>query len=152
MLAVKIMKDLSFSDMGRLLQRTNSDNTTAGSEGENYNVAAACMFGFIMLVITICACVAMREIIGDHVLSELPGDDTVLKTIKSTLADRKRAIVQLFETSDVTMVSQEQPWDSKRQQNKQFTRNIRKLTMSFPTDGDKGRYSSWSRRWLSKRH
>jgi hypothetical protein len=49
----------------------------------------------------------MRENILMDV-SELPGDDTMHKTIKSTLADRKRAIVKLFETSDVTMVSQDQ--------------------------------------------
>jgi hypothetical protein len=107
MLAIKIMQDMSFSDMGRLLQRTNNDNTTAGSGSEDYSVAAACMFGGIMLVIAICTCVAMRQIIGE--ISELPGDDTVHKTPKSTLADRKRAIVEQFETSEVTMVSQEQP-------------------------------------------
>jgi hypothetical protein len=103
MLANKVMNDSGFSDLGRLLQQTASDNTTAGSEREEHNVAGVYLFGFIMLVIAIFACIRRRENVVD--VPELPGDKTVHKTPKSTFAQRKRDMLDLFETSEVTMVS-----------------------------------------------
>jgi hypothetical protein len=105
----ELMKGLGFSDLGRLLQQTSSQNTTTGSLSENFNVAAGCLFMVLILVAAILlACIKMGErrenIVGG--VPELPTD--IHKTPKSTLAGRKRAILELFETSDVTMVSHDQ--------------------------------------------
>jgi Na+/phosphate symporter len=105
---IKLMKDLGFSDLGRLLQQTTSENTAPGSPSDAFNIAVACLFlGLPMLVVAIFACIRLKEM-REHSLAvpELPSD--AHKTPKSTLAGRKRAIVELFETSDVTMVSQDQ--------------------------------------------
>jgi hypothetical protein len=106
--ANELMKDLGFSDLGRLLQQTTSETTTPdGSPSDVFNIAVASLFLIPMLAIAIFACNGLKET-REHSLAvpELPSD--AHKTPKSTLAGRKRAIVELFETSDVTMVSQEQ--------------------------------------------
>jgi hypothetical protein len=145
--ANELMKHLAFSDLGRLLQQKQItyENSSSGSLSDVFIVAVAFLFVVPMVVVTIFACVRMREM-RENVedVPESPGD--VRKTPKSTLAIRKRAILELFKTSEVTMVSQEQPWDSKRHKNKQSTRNISKLTTYFRSDGDKGRHYSWGRR------
>jgi hypothetical protein len=101
------MKDLGFSDLGRLLQQTTSENTEPGYSSDAFNIALACLFLVPMLVVASFACIRLKEM-RENVLAvpELPND--AHKIPKSTLAGRKRAILELFETSNVTMVSQEQ--------------------------------------------
>jgi hypothetical protein len=96
MIANALMKDLGFADMGRLLQRTTSDNSTISSESQKFNVAMAFLFVVLMLAMAIFAC---------RKRTELPRDKTMHMTLKSTLAGRKRAILELFKNSEVTMVS-----------------------------------------------
>jgi hypothetical protein len=99
MVANELIKDMGISDMGRLLQQTTSENSTNSPESEKFNVTGALLFVVLMLVLTIFGIRRMRD---------LPGDEAVHKTAKSTLAERKRAILELFETSEVTMVSHDQ--------------------------------------------
>jgi hypothetical protein len=105
--ANELMKDLGFSDLGRLLQQTTSKTRTPGSPSDVFNIAVASLFLIPMLAVAIFACGRLKELRERSLaVPELPSD--AHKTPKSTLADRKRAMVELFETSDVTMVSQDQ--------------------------------------------
>jgi hypothetical protein len=99
MIANELTKDMAFSDLERMLQQTTSDNSTNSPESEKFNVTGALLFVVLMLVLTIFGILRMRD---------LPGDEAVHKTAKSTLAERKRAILELFKTSEVTMVSHDQ--------------------------------------------
>jgi hypothetical protein len=113
MLATGLMQDLSFSDLGRLLQQTTTTHDTTLVDGSDEeieegrdedSVFAVYLFGFIMVVIMTIGCYKWR-INASHV-PELPSENKpVRNTTKSTLAERKQAIIELFDTSDVTMVS-----------------------------------------------
>jgi hypothetical protein len=121
------MKDLlGFSDLGRLLQQTTSENTTTNSSAsEVFSIALACLFLIPMLVIAIFGCIRIREMRENVVdVPELPK--------KSTLAERKRAILELFETSEVTMVSHDQTWIAKGIR----INNPRKISESSPCLSD----------------
>ena len=84
---------------------------SAGVSEHDFNVIGIYIVGFVMIVIVTIACFRMvricisrrRVTVMDP--SDLPEDKTVHKTSKSTLAKRKQAILELFETSQVTMVS-----------------------------------------------
>jgi hypothetical protein len=106
--ANELMKDLGFSDLGRLLQQTTSKTRTPGSPSDVFNIAVASLLFLVpMLALAIFACSRLKEMRElPLAVPELPSD--AHKTPKSTLAGRKRAMVELFETSDVTMVSQDQ--------------------------------------------
>jgi hypothetical protein len=115
MLANDLMRDLAFSDPVRRLQKAHS-NTTDGfaisaSYETDFHVIGIYIVGIVMILIVAVACcrivgtyMARRRITAIDA-SELPDDKTVNKPAESTLARRKQAILELFETSQVTMVS-----------------------------------------------
>jgi hypothetical protein len=124
-------KDLAFSDPVRHLQRT-SDNTTTSSGSDRYFVGIY-IVGLAMIVMvaiwcvkTIRSCVCLRRVNAIDA-PELPPDKSVHKLTKSTLAKRKQAILELFKTSQVTMVSRKT--EIARHQNYQCSQR-RKLTTS----------------------
>jgi hypothetical protein len=95
-----LRRDLGFSDTARLLQQTQSDDDTpTESRGEFYHDMAVYMFGFLIMVVMVSGCFIMC------VSPERAAAFVHKKTVKSTLAERKRAILQFFEASQVTMVS-----------------------------------------------
>jgi hypothetical protein len=128
------LKDLAFWDQLRRLQQGCTGNI-AGSTGSatGFNVIGTYLIGFVIITLTITGIVKLVR----HGLStrrvnavdvpELPQHDEKRPKIpKSTLAKRKQTILELFETSQVTMVSN----DNKQFQNKQFAQRRRQLTIS----------------------
>lgn len=97
-------------DQGRLLLRKRGDNTEAGA-GSKSNLGASWIYIvglLVMLVMVAISCFRMvRSLKRNHVdAPDLPSDIKVPKTQrKSTLAKHKQAVLEHFETSQVTMVS-----------------------------------------------
>jgi hypothetical protein len=121
MLVNDLLKDLAFPDAVRHLQlqptaRDSStvagtpDNTTeAGSGSGSNNLVGIYILGLVMILVLvrIAWIVVPTRRANTTDASELPSSDdkTLGKKPKSTLAQRKQAILELFETSQVTMVS-----------------------------------------------
>jgi hypothetical protein len=113
MIINNLMKDMAFSDPVRSLQRTSSNapENAAGPEERDFNVTGIYIVGFVTLVIVVVAGFRMvqksffRESGNVVDASEFPEDKAVEREAKSTLAKRKQAILELFKTAQVTMVS-----------------------------------------------
>jgi hypothetical protein len=103
----------------RLLQQTTDSTTRSGSETGFKIVAGICFLGVLMILLAVFGflnrprhycCASMRRV---NEVNGAPnrrsrttrGTARGRKTPKSTLAQRKHAILELFETSKVTMVS-----------------------------------------------
>jgi hypothetical protein len=107
MIATAFLKDWTFPDTVRRLH-------IKGDEDSFFNVMGIYIFGVVLIFIIavivwlkmfhICCASKGNENVVD-VLPELPDDKAVYKTPESTLAKRKQAILELFETEQVTMVS-----------------------------------------------
>jgi hypothetical protein len=105
MLVNELLKDLAFPDPGRLLRQIEPEVTEAGPESDFNVVAGICFFGILMILMAICLrfnptfrslCVSTRRENAMDKARDMP---------QSTLAEREYAILELFETSQVTMVS-----------------------------------------------
>jgi hypothetical protein len=104
---------------GRLLQQTTDISTGTGSDRGFNVVAGICFLGVLMILLAVFGflniprhycCASMRrvnEVNGAPNRRSRTTRRTARghKTPKSTLAQRKHAILELFETSKVTMVS-----------------------------------------------
>lgn len=112
------VQDLAFSDPVRRLQRATGGNTTdtfTYPEEHDSNVVCLYIAGIVMVAIVAVACYRLaRKMMStasgnivDTIVDtpELPDDKKEERTAKSTLAKRKQTILDLFETSEVTMVS-----------------------------------------------
>jgi hypothetical protein len=121
------VEDLAFWDQVRRLQQGCTGNT-AGSAGSQtgFNVIGTFLIGLVMIIMVVTGIAKLVR----HGLStrrvnavnspELPQHDEKLPNIpNSTLDKRKQAILELFETSQVTMVSN----DNKQFPRKQFAQN-----------------------------
>jgi predicted metalloprotease len=136
MLVNDLLKNMAFPDPRRHLQLQptrgfsteagTSDSTEKGSEsGSNfvgiYILGLGMIFVLVMIVFWILAVAARRanttDVMDTPALPE--SDKTMGKNPKSTLAQRQQAILELFETSQVTMVSNDTVMPA-RHQNKQF--------------------------------
>jgi hypothetical protein len=115
MLSKDLLKDWAFPDAVRRLQQT-SDDTTSG-DGHDFSVLGLYISGVVLIfVIAVIGwfkmfriCCASKESVDDVNTPELSEEKAVTKTPKSTLAERKQAILKLFETLQVTMVSNDIP-------------------------------------------
>ena len=85
-----------------------------GDAESGFDVAAAICFGGIQILIVLLACLSMYRCCVDErrradanidAPSDLLRGQRLRKTSKSTLAKRKQAILELFEKTQVTMVS-----------------------------------------------
>jgi hypothetical protein len=139
MLVNDLLKELAFPDPERLLEQTSDYSTasptiantsTAGSAVTPLNIIALYfVWSGLMLLLFIWCGITLRGVGVSRPLldarsdaPELNHDKSVIKTPKSTLAQRKQTILELFETSQVTMVSND--GDSatiRHDENKQFT-------------------------------
>jgi hypothetical protein len=152
------LKNLAFWDQVRRLQQgcTGDKNSRAGSAGSQngFNVIGTYLIGLVMIIITVTGIVKhVRNILATRRVNavdtpELPQHDEKLPKIpKSTLAKRKQAILELFETSQVTMVSNDKTAMAishiriSISPKKETTHHIVLFSESV-----KGRYSAWSRR------
>jgi hypothetical protein len=115
MTAHYLLKDLAFLEPVRRLQRTrqpprDDSSRYSDSDGE-FNVIGVYVIGIVMIAIVAIGCFRMvricvsRRRVNVMDATELPDDKSVHKIPKSTLAKRKQDILELFETSQVTMVS-----------------------------------------------
>ena len=114
MLATILLKELAFSDSVRRLQQTGDHDTTysaASSESDsNRGGIYISIVGLAIIVVSVAiSCFAMIRILNNVDDLELLDDKSVHTTPKSTLAERKQAILDIFETSQVTMVSNDAP-------------------------------------------
>jgi hypothetical protein len=113
-----LFKVSAFSDPVRRLQRMSGDTTTSTSTSttssrNGFNVVGIFVVGFVIIVMV--AIGIFRIYRSSRVSStgredvtgapELPDDKSVHRAPKLTIAKRKQAILELFETSQVTMVS-----------------------------------------------
>ena len=111
MIDTDFLKDFAFSDPVRRLHQTSDNNTISDAASYEHapNVIGIYLTGVIMVVIVAVACFRIVRVLlsagsVDEVdAPELPSDNKEQR--KSTLAQRKRAILEIFETSQVTMVS-----------------------------------------------
>jgi hypothetical protein len=108
MLSYDLVKDLAFSDPVRHLQRASRDASaeSTGSES-NFHVNKIYIVGIAMIVIVAVVCFRYmtRRRLTAMAASELPENKTVSTTTKSTLSKRRQAMLELFKTAQVTMVS-----------------------------------------------
>ena len=116
MVATDLLNDFVFADPLRRLQNTRSNNTftsgAASSEGASNGIGIY-LAGLVMVFIVAFASIGMaKELLStgsENVVDapELSTEDNPLQKTprKSTLAERKQAILELFKMSQVTMVS-----------------------------------------------
>jgi hypothetical protein len=134
MLVNDLLKDLAFPDPGRHLQRqpTIGSSTVAGTpdsaeaesgSGGSNNLVGIYILGLVMILVLVRIAwivVPTRRANTMDTPESPSSDDKILgKKPMSTLAQRKQAILELFETSQVTMVSNDTVMPA-RHQNKQF--------------------------------
>ena len=105
-----VMKDLAFPDSGRLLQGPASSDSTSDDSGGLSNPVAISVagVGLILLCTIWCITSSVRSGLATRVVTVtsapvLPQDERAGDAIQSTL-QRKHAILELFRTSQVTMV------------------------------------------------
>jgi hypothetical protein len=139
-----LLKDLAFSNPARRMQRSSENRTgcrtgcrTASSDGSgnDFNIIGIYIVGVVVTVLAAIGCIRMvyvclstRRTLNATDAPELLDDKSVHKTPKTTIAKRKQAILELFETTQVTMVSNDNNLMGSHCQNKQFTQR-RKLTI-----------------------
>ena len=103
MLALSLLKDLAFSDPAKRLKQTcdnNNNNPSSGSDSD-YAASGICLIGIIMAFLLFCGFLNMYRNFCESTRTRANAN----LRIKSTLAERKQAILELFKTSQVTMVS-----------------------------------------------
>jgi hypothetical protein len=119
MLAADIVKHWVFSDTDRRLQQTSNDATSGSAFSTIFIVMGMSMSGFVIICIVAIKCCRILVEIRSLSTTERSGtamdatttpefstDNTLHKTPrKSSLAERKQAILELFESAQVTMVS-----------------------------------------------
>jgi heme/copper-type cytochrome/quinol oxidase subunit 3 len=121
-----LSNDLAFSDPRLLLQPTlqpTSNNSTYESEND-FNAASGISFFLVQIIVVFCGCVCMYLSCRNSRLDATVPPQRAQKQRKrstSTLAQRKQAILEQFETSQVSMVSNEDTWMPARHENKKFT-------------------------------
>ena len=134
-----LSNDFVLSDPGRHLQQITSNTTLIGNAESGFDVAAGICYGGILILMILFACLSMyrcclyerrRVDAIANAPSELLRDlRRVCKIPKSTLAERKQAILDLFETEQVTMVSNDHTSMGNPSEIKKFT-SMEKLTTS----------------------
>jgi hypothetical protein len=136
-----LLKDLAVSNPVMRMLRS-SENITgsreASSDGsrDDFNVIRMYIVGFVVTVLVAIGCIRLvyiclstrRTVNATDAPELLDDDNSVHKTPTTTIAKRKQAILELFETSQVTMVSNDNKLLGTLYQNKLFTQR-RKLTM-----------------------
>jgi hypothetical protein len=112
MLSYDLVKDLAFSDPVRRLQRGASRDSSSSSEsGFHQDNMIYILFWLVMIFLVAVACFRIhrtsmaRRRLTAMAASELPENKTVSTTTKSTLSKRRQAMLELFKTAQVTMVS-----------------------------------------------
>jgi hypothetical protein len=142
MLFNDLLKDLDFPDPGRLLQRTRGESTEVESRDGSFTDACIAVVGILVIALGVFGCVIMCRNRGAPVSTAgVNAMDTPY-----TLAERKYAILKLFEISQVTMVSYETviSWQGFMIRNS-HKRSTRTLTISQTrSESKRGRYS-WRR-------
>jgi hypothetical protein len=134
MLANDLVKDLAFSDPVRHLQRGSRNATSTGSassDESDFHVNKIFIVGIAMIIVAVFPFRIFRTYMARRRMtatdaSELPEDETLKTTKKSTLSKSRQAILELFKKAQVTMVSNDVGGTL---QNKQFSR-IQKLILS----------------------
>jgi hypothetical protein len=103
MFFIDLLKDLDFPDSGRLLQLTPGESTEVESRDGSFGDACIAVVGILVIAVGVFGCVIMCRNRGAPVsTARVNAMDT-----PETLAERKHAILKLFEISQVTMVSYE---------------------------------------------
>jgi hypothetical protein len=126
MIGADLLNDLASSDPGRLLQQTllpTSNNSTFESEDVLNGVSRIWFFGVQILVVIsgfVCIYFSCRSSRVDALVSTQHAQKQ-REGPRSTLDQRKQAILEQFETSQVTMVSNEDTLMLARHENKKFT-------------------------------
>jgi hypothetical protein len=129
MIGADLLNDLASSDPGRLLQQTllpTSNNSTFESEDVLNGVSRIWFFGVQILVVIsgfVCIYFSCRSSRVDALVSTQHAQKQRERS-RSTLDQRKQAILEQFETSQVTMVSNEDTLMLARHENKKFTLGI----------------------------
>ena len=104
-----LSNDFVFSDPGRHLQQITSNTTLTGDAESGFDVAAVICFGGIQTLIVLLACLSMHRCCVDERRRANANANTSSELLHggqmTTLAKRKQAIVELFEKTQVTMVS-----------------------------------------------
>jgi hypothetical protein len=135
MMANYLLKDLVFSNpVRRVLVRSSENRTgcrigcrTASSDGSDgsgapFNVIVIYIVVFVISVLVAIGCIRMilttRSTVNATDAPGLLDDKSVHKTPKTTIEKRKQAILELFETSQVTMVSNDNKLMRSHYQNK----------------------------------
>jgi heme/copper-type cytochrome/quinol oxidase subunit 3 len=126
MIAADLWNDLASSDSGRLLQQTlqpTSNTSTYESEKVFHGVSGMWFFGVQILMVFsgfVCIYLSCRSSSVDAPVSTQHAQKQRKRSI-STFDQRKQAILEQFETSQVTMVSNEDTLMLARHENKKFT-------------------------------
>jgi hypothetical protein len=122
MIGSELLNDSAFSDPGRLLQQTQqptSSNSTYES-GNVYDAATGIWFFAIQIFLVFCGFVCMYLSCRSSRV-DAPVSQKSRKRSRSTFDQRKQAILEQFETSQVTMVSNEETLMLGRHENTKFT-------------------------------
>ena len=106
-----LLKDLAFPDSGRLLQASTDSTSDEDSRGP-FNQIAISVVGVGLLLLCAIWCISSvrsgsaTRVVNVTLAPVLPQDERAGGAIQSTL-QRKQAILELFRTSQVTMVRYE---------------------------------------------
>jgi hypothetical protein len=105
MLVNDLMKDVDLPDLGRLLQQTSGESTEMGyGDGPTTEGCITVVGGIVVIMVAFIGCVIMLRNRAAPVSTTRVN---AMDTPKTTLAERKHAILKLFEISQVAMVSYE---------------------------------------------